>query len=402
MVLQPDGTILTAQTFSPYQSEKYVISANTWQNEGTPPVSLVDQVMHEIGPAMLLYNGKTIFFGAANVSGKGKTAIYTPPATATGVGTWAAGPDIPKVGSTTMVCNDCPAALLPNGNVLFVTAPFANNNWGSPIYVFEYDPVANTISSAPTPPNNNAQLYWSRMLLLPTGEVLFSPAQEDMELYEPSGGPLEAWRPTISSVTAHVNVLGVGHWVLTGTQLNGLSQANIYGDDCSNATNYPLVRLRNLSTGHISYARTYGFSTMGVATAGTLQSASFTVGGIPAGNYELTVVANGIASHGVPFSYEPVRKPEILDGVLKRDFEFLGKMIYEGDPWRRWEEVVDPEIVELRTQVKSLTNSVRRLETLIERKELPEVGKRVVDSLADENGKKARRTTTKTKAKTTK
>ena len=56
----------------------------------------------------------------------------------------------------------------------------------------------------------------------------------------------------------------------------------------------------------------------------------------------------------------------------------------------------------MRTQVKSLTNSVRRLETLIERKELPEVGKRVVDSLADENGKKARRTTTKTKAKTTK
>ncbi len=376
-VLQPDGTILTAQTFSPFESEKYVISSDTWQSEGALPVSLVDRMMNEIGPAMLLYNGKTIFFGAANVDDKGKTAIYSPPAIPTGVGTWAAGPDIPTVDSTTMVSNDCPATLLTNGNVLFTAAPFVDGNWGSPIYFFEYDPVANTINPVPTPPDNMAKLFWSRMLLLPTGEALFSPAKEDMQLYRPLGGPMEAWRPTISSVTAHLNALGIGYWELTGTQLNGLSQANIYGDDCSNATNYPLVRLRNLSTGHISYARTYGFSTMGVATAGTLQSLRFTVGGIPPGNYELTAVANGIASHGVHFIYEPIRKLEILDNsVLKREFEYLGKIVYEGDPWRRW-EVVDPEIVELRTQVKSLTNSVRRLETLIERKQLPEVGKRV-------------------------
>jgi hypothetical protein len=345
---------------------------------------------------MLLYNGKTIFFGAANVSGHGKTAVYTPPAMPTGVGTWVAGPDIPKVGSTTMVCNDCPAALLPNGNVLIASAPFMNDDWGSPIYFFEYDPVANAINTAPTPPNNSQQLFWSRMLLLPTGEVLFSAKQEDIRVYEPSGGPQEAWRPTISAVTPHLNIFGVGHWDLTGTQLNGLSQANIYGDDCTNATNYPLVRLRNLSTGHISYGRTYGFSTMGLATGSSVQSCSFTVGGIPAGNYELTVVANGIASHGVPFSYEPIRKLEILETGFKREFEYLGKIVFEGDPWKQWEEVIDPEIVELRTQVKTLTNSVRRLETLIERKQLPDVGKRVAMEALEENGKKEKRTRTKT------
>lgn len=397
-VLQPDGTILSAQTFSPYQSEKYVISSNTWQSEGALPVSIVDQVMHEIGPAMLLYNGKTIFFGAADVKGNGKTVIYTPPATPTGVGTWAAGPDIPKVGSTTMVCNDCPAALLPNGNVLITAAPFENNNWGSPIYFFEYDPGANTITPAATPANNNAQLFWSRTLLLPTGEVLFSPAKSEMEVYVPSGGPQTAWRPTIGSVNAHLNILGIGHWTVTGTQLNGLSQANIYGDDCTNATNYPLVRLRNLSTGDIYYGRTYGFSTLGVATGSALQSFDFTLSGVPSGSYELTVVANGIASDGVPFSYEPIFKPWIIDHyVVKREVEVIGKEIVEGDPWRQWEEVVDPEVVELQQEVKLLTNSIRRLETLVERKQLPDVGKRVVDDALAENGKK---TTKRSRAKT--
>jgi hypothetical protein len=35
--------------------------------------------MHEIGPAMLLYTGQVIYFGAANSKGHGKTALYTPP-----------------------------------------------------------------------------------------------------------------------------------------------------------------------------------------------------------------------------------------------------------------------------------------------------------------------------------
>ena len=49
--------------------------------------------------------------------------------------------DIPKVGSQTMVCNDCPAALMPNGKVLVTAAQFLNNDWGNPIHFFEYDPA---------------------------------------------------------------------------------------------------------------------------------------------------------------------------------------------------------------------------------------------------------------------
>jgi hypothetical protein len=67
-----------------------------------------------------------------------------------------------------MVCNDCPASLLPNGKVLVACAPFALNNWGAPIEFLEYDPFTSTFQQAPPPSNNNAQLYWSRFMLLPT------------------------------------------------------------------------------------------------------------------------------------------------------------------------------------------------------------------------------------------
>jgi hypothetical protein len=381
-VLLPDDTIVTAQCWSPYQSEKYIISSNTWQNEGALPATIVDSVMHEIGSAVLLYNGKTIFFGAANSGGNGKTVLYTKPAMPTGTGTWTAGPNIPKVGGQTMVSNDCPAALMPNGKVLFAGAKFLNNDWGNPIYVFEYDPVANTIVQAPTPSNNAKKLYWSRMMLLPTGQVLFGPSTNNLQVYTPDGGPQDAWRPTISSVTPHAILWFVDYYTVTGTQLNGLSQANMYGDDCYPATNYPLVRLTNTSTGAVQYCRTYDFSTMGVATGGSMQSARFRVGSLPDGNYRLCVIANGISSHCVDFHYKRSHKPIIID-VHKREFEFYGKLIVEGDPWERLEWVIDPEIEELRAQVRRLENGLQRVNSLIETKALPAVGKAIAQEASE-------------------
>ncbi|MDP4220175.1 MAG: hypothetical protein Q8916_10510 [Bacteroidota bacterium] len=380
-ILQPDQTILTTQCWAPYQSEKYIISSNTWQNEGALPVTLVDPVMHEIGPGMLLYNGKTIFFGAQNSGGHGKTAIYTPPALPTGVGTWVAGPDIPQVAGKTIVSNDCPATLLPNGKVLFAGAQYENNDWGSPIEFFEYDPSANTITQAPTPANNGMKLYWSRMMLLPTGEVLFSPSTNNVQLYEPDGMPLEAWRPTISSITPHGTVFFTDYYTLQGTQLNGLSQANIYGDDCYPATNYPIVKLHNAGTGHTYFARTSHFSSMGIATGGALQSCRFTVQGIPDGNYDVCVIANGIASHVMSLNITRFRKPEIIDSGVKREFEYFGKLVFEGDPWDRKDWVVDPQIVEMQQQIKSLSNAVSRLSSLIESRELPHVGKEIAGAV---------------------
>lgn len=308
-VLLGDDTIVTAQCFPPYRSERYSISSDAWKDDGPVPVDIVDHAMAEIGPAMLMYNGKVIYFGAANVAGHGKTAIFTPPAVYTGTGSWVAGPDIPKIGGHTIVCNDCPASLLPNGKVLFACAPYLAGNWGSPIYFQEYDPYTNTITQVATPPNNGAQLYWSRMMLLPTGQVLFSPGTHDVQCFTPDGSIQDAWRPVIRSIEPHGPPASF-EYVLHGQQLTGLSQGNMYGDDCNPATNYPLVRLRDRHTGHMRYARTHDFSTRAIATPGQHQSVHFSTGPIPFGDYELSVVTNGIASRGVDFDHHRAHRAE--------------------------------------------------------------------------------------------
>lgn len=390
-ILLPDDTILTVQCFSPFGGQKYVISAAAWQSEGTATVTLVDAAMNEIGPAMLMYNGKVIFFGAANSSGHGKTAIYTLPATPSGTGTWAAGPDIPLVGKQVMVCNDCPATLLPNGKVLFTAANFVAGGWGSPVEFFEYDPATNTITQTSTPSNNNtfpygpanAGIYWSRMMLLPTGEVMYSPSSNNVQVYQPVGGPQNAWRPTISSVSP-VGVLWSSLHQLTGTQLNGLSQANIYGDDCYPATNYPLVQLTAPGTNDVYYCRTHNFSSMGVATGAAMQTVEFTTEGVPAGTYDLRVIANGISSLKQSFSVLMRPKPWFADHGLKLEFEWYGKLVAEGDPFSWINQIVDPEINALEAQLKYLQNSVQRLNSIIQANRLPAVGEDIAKTAKKE------------------
>lgn len=90
-------------------------------------------------------------------------------------------------------------------------------------------------------------------------------------------------------------------YTLQGRQLNGLSQAVSYDDDASMATNYPLIRIRNPANGKVWYCRTFGHSTMGVATGTTIQSTNFVVPiGVDKGQAELCVVANGISSPCLP------------------------------------------------------------------------------------------------------
>jgi hypothetical protein len=396
-ILLPDNTILTLECSSPYKAERYSIATDSWHDEGTPPVALVDTAMSEIGPAMLLYNGQSILFGAADDGGKGRTAIYTPPVGGAN-GTWSAGPDIPKVEGKAIVCNDCPATLLPNGKVLFAAAEFKSGAWGSPTLFFEYDPYAppaQAITQAPSPANAQSVVYTSRLLGLPSGHVLYGNGKSDLRCYVPDGCPREECRPEIVSISP-----GAGWWTrsftLTGKRLNGCSQANIYGDDSYAATNYPLVRLRNAFTGFVVYARTDEFSTMGVATGDAIQSLRFTLPSILFGEYELTVVANGIASAFVPF-VKVFRKPPLLENRFKYELELLGKEVYEGDPWDRSQWAVDPAVVELQAQVRSLENGLRRLSTLIEAKELPQVGRKLAKTAAArEDG---RRENSKTRAK---
>jgi len=87
---------------------------------------------------------------------------------------------------------------------------------------------------------------------------------------------------------------------ISGTQFNGLSQGATYGDDAQEATNYPLVRIKNHASGHVQYARTHDHSTMGVATGAAAVSTKFDAPStLESGPADLVVVANGIPSNPV-------------------------------------------------------------------------------------------------------
>lgn len=201
-------------------------------------------------------------------------------------------------------------------------------------------------------------------MLLPSGQVLFSASSPNVQCYTPDGGPHEAWRPTISAVVPHGSP--VTDYLLKGTQLNGLSQANLYGDDCSPATNYPIVRLRNTLTTKVYFCRTYNFSTLGVATGASLQSTRFKTPNIPYGDYDLCVIANGISSHCVSFCHRKPEKPCCHD-MKKRDT----CCCCHDDPCEADDRVSNPEVAELRDQLKRLQNSMSRLAAVVRGEVVP-------------------------------
>jgi hypothetical protein len=290
--LLPDGSVVTADCFGHPASERFVDAS--WIAAGTTGIDLVEDASHEIGPAILLPDGRVFAIGAT-----GATALFTPPTQRNQPGTWTRGPDFPRENGQQLAAKDAPACLLPNGRVLCVAGPVDGtaNTYAGPTIFFEFDPVGNTLTRLPVQPANAAGApYEGRMLLLPTGEVAFANGTTSMQFYKPDGVANQAWQPKITACPAQI---AIGTTVrLEGTQLNGLSQACSYGDDATMATNYPIVRLRSVaSPGTIFYCRSFNHSTMGVATGSAVQSTNFIAPKeTPAGSYMLSVVANGTAS----------------------------------------------------------------------------------------------------------
>jgi hypothetical protein len=290
--LLPDGTVLTvdATNFAnPNHAEKYVPSLGAWISAGSTLVPLADPATAEIGPAVLRPDG-TVFATGANTSGTAHTAIYHPPKNPLQPGYWVVGPDIP--GGNDMA--DAPGALLPNGNVLCDTSPGYSQ---PPSTFYEFD--GSKFNEVANPPNASVDgSSGGNMLVLPTGQILFTDGSSDVELYTSPGKPQESWAPAIRHV--HHELEAGRTYVIHGRQFNGLSQGAMYGDDAQMATNYPLVRITNRTSGHVFYARTHHHSTMAVATGDQDVFTFFDVPrDIERGEADLEVVANGIASRSV-------------------------------------------------------------------------------------------------------
>jgi hypothetical protein len=290
----PDDSILTVDPFGT-SSERYIPSLNQWINDANVPVALYDPYGSELGAAFLLPDGRAFFLGAT-----GNTAFYTPGG-GTNMGTWSAGPVIPNSQGTP----DAPAAMMVNGHILCAVSPTPTsaNHFPSPTSFYEYDPVGNSFTQVNGPAGStySSAPYIMRMLDLPDGTVLFVASGNQLYDYQPAGSALAAGKPGITGITTNLD----GSYHLTGTLLNGISEGAAYGDDAQMNSNYPLLRMTN-STGNVYYARTFNWSSTGVMTGSTPESTDFTLpAGLPVGTYSLVVVANGISSDPVSFSYIP-------------------------------------------------------------------------------------------------
>jgi hypothetical protein len=298
----PDDSILSYDVFTASNgvahSQRYLPSQDLWVDAGDVPVILSNaQVGFELGPAFRLPDGRAFFLGAT-----GHTAYYDPASNS-----WTAGPDIPD----NMTAADVPGALMPNGKILFAADPMPF--FSPPTTIYEFDPLTDTYTDVtPSGYDLTRRPNDDRMLVLPSGDVLLTNASDQLIVYTPDGSPDASWQPRIR----HIRDNGDGTYRLTGFQLNGISEGAGYGDDAEMSTNYPIVRLDD-GNGNVFYARTYDWSSTGVATGNLRVSTDFTLpAGIPAGVYDLSVVANGIASDPVPFTIAGPSISEALQSVF--------------------------------------------------------------------------------------
>ncbi len=283
--LLADGSFLTYDVKAAPHSERYLVSDQKWVSAGSTIVDL--HTPHqggcipygggcyyppgEVGPGLLRPDGTVLATGAAsdNGSGPGHTAVYN-----SSTGKWAVGPDFPNDDNA----GDSYAALLTNGNALVL---------GESGVLYEFD--GKTLTAGP----NSGGGYQS-LIMLPSGEVIVG----GFALYSTKGSYSPSWAPKITKFTATVKRGST--YKISGQQFNGLSQAASFGDELETATNYPLVRITNNSTGHVFYAKTHDHSTMGVATGTATVFTNFDVPAkMETGASKLEVVANGIPSKAV-------------------------------------------------------------------------------------------------------
>src|ERR1700691_270897 len=307
--LLPNGKVLAVDAYVPLppfsyeptgtNSELYNPRTGSWSSAGSTVVQLWDSGIAcggeknaalELGPAVLRPDGTVFYMGSDTcqlsagpppVFANGHTAIYNSYS-----GVWTPGPDF--TGGNNIA--DGPASLEINGKVLMMASPGFGD---PPSTFFEWD--GRDLYTVPGPPNAPIDgSFFGNMLMLPNGQILFTDFSDDIELYTPKGGYQPEWAPFVLGSPCFV--WPSGSYQIYGFRFNGMSQGAFYGDDVQAATNYPLVRITNLATGHVFYSRTHAHSSMAVAS-NDIVSTHFDV---PAdqekGLSKLEVVANGIPS----------------------------------------------------------------------------------------------------------
>lgn len=316
VLLTVDTSVIFNSTCGSTGSELYI--NGYWFCTANTPTKLWDNTYqvgtqffgHEMGPAVLRPDA-TVFQAGANghdLGAPGQSAVFDAMAFQ-----WTAGPTFTCTGCPNELnIADGPAALLPNGNVLMMTSP--QEGYHTPSVFFELQLGTDTLVKAQSPPNAGTDSsFYGHMLVLPTGQILFTDFSSDVEIYTPTDTRVgRIWRPSVTKVngvncgsiflcTYVVHTQSVNR--IDGILFNGMSQGSAYGDDYQSATNYPLVRLREVqlcppsgctTPSRVYYCRTHDHSSMGVATGTLPVSTEFDCKGVPSGDYQMSVIANGV------------------------------------------------------------------------------------------------------------
>jgi hypothetical protein len=264
-------------------------------------------------PAAILPNGHVLTAADAGVglmstgtTATGSNIITAIPATASLQTGWTvSGTGIP-LGST-IKSVDSPSQVTISQNATATNVGIAikfGGTFSPPTQILDFDPVAGTISPvSPALPDSILNLmpsFRTRMLVLPTGQLLFADLSTQLWIYTPAGAVNPALQPTIDLIAWN----GASLFTLSGTQLTGQSAGAVYGDDVETDEDYPIVRLVG-STGNVYYARTTNWNPIGVGVTGP-QTVNFTLPAtIPPGTYSLFVSAAGISSAPATISVAP-------------------------------------------------------------------------------------------------
>jgi hypothetical protein len=279
--LLPNGDILTADVIDEPNSELFNPAKSAWSSAGTLPANLTQS--EEIGPQTMRPNNTVFVAGASQY-----TAIYDG-----NTGKWTQGPNFPIINTQQFDVCDGPTSLLTDGAVLIASSPGC---YATPAQFLLFN--GKKLLTLVNPPNAlNDSSYNIRLLLLPTGQILEADGSNDVEIFTSHRSPEAKIAPVITSVPSSLTAGST--YKISGMRFNGYSQANFYGDDDQQATNFPLVRITNTGSGQVVYARTHDVTYMGIGSTKKVSTMFDVPSTIKSGASSLVVVTNGISSSPV-------------------------------------------------------------------------------------------------------
>ena len=302
----PNGQF--AEIFDPVTNEWQPASPSDGTAAGFIPQLSASQIGFELGGAlqtprrMKRRNGsEEVFY----IGATGHTAIYNPFRNE-----WRSGPDI--LGDANgfkglFGADDAPAAALPTGQIIFAAdAGPIRSTFATPTRLFIYDPELNIISQLSTPfdsHHNNIAAYETRLLVLPTGQILYADMlSREMWLFTSDGIAPAALRPKVDDVVLGPD--GSNSFTVIGRELNGASAGSSYGDDVESDENFPIVYFAT-NDGSVFYATTFNWSNTDIAKQGAQTVDLILPEGLPAERYRLFVSGAGIGSRPFCISLRP-------------------------------------------------------------------------------------------------